>query len=290
MQRILVLRGGALGDFLVTLPALSLLRARWPGATIDLVGNATAAALGREAGLLDQVESQHARHWGELHAADALSNPMRDRLARYDLVLNFWPDPAAQLAAHFPVRPGQVFLTSSAHPTVAPAATHFCRPLRQLGLTSPTLHFQLGQPDPSIGGIALHPGSGSARKNWPAERWAEIADWLHAEYDHPVFIISGEAEPPALLAGHGEPWRNLPLPELAARLSRCRLFLGHDSGVSHLAAAMGIPGLLLFGPTDPTVWAPPCPQVRVLRNGPAVADLTSDDVRQTVAAILRDQT
>ena len=58
--------------------------------------------------------------------------------------------------------------------------------------------------------------------------------------------------------------RHLALPHLAAILARCRLFVGHDSGISHLAAAVGAPSLLLFGPTDPAVWAPANPQVRVL--------------------------
>ena len=49
-------------------------------------------------------------------------------------------------------------------------------------------------------------------------------------------------------------------------LTRCRLFVGHDSGISHLAAAVGVPCVLLFGPTDPDIWAPPQPQVRVVRS------------------------
>jgi heptosyltransferase-2 len=70
--------------------------------------------------------------------------------------------------------------------------------------------------------------------------------------------------------------------------SHCRLFLGHDSGVSHLAAACGAPCVLLFGPTDPAVWAPPSPRVKVI--GP-VGDLNSlavSGVRQAVAAALAD--
>jgi len=53
-------------------------------------------------------------------------------------------------------------------------------------------------------------------------------------------------------------------PRLAAVLRQCRLFLGHDSGISHLAAAVGTPCVLLFGPTDPAVWAPANPQVAVV--------------------------
>jgi heptosyltransferase-2 len=59
--------------------------------------------------------------------------------------------------------------------------------------------------------------------------------------------------------------QNLSLVELAARLQNCALFLGHDSGISHLAAAVGTPSLLLFGPTDPAIWAPANRNVKVLR-------------------------
>jgi heptosyltransferase-2 len=59
--------------------------------------------------------------------------------------------------------------------------------------------------------------------------------------------------------------KNLPLTALANLLQNCASFLGHDSGISHLAAAVGTPALLLFGPTDPAIWAPQNPQVRVLR-------------------------
>ena len=86
-----------------------------------------------------------------------------------------------------------------------------------------------------------------------------------------MLIAGGEADdaPLALLAEScaGLPilWaRDLPLPVLAAALSRVRLFLGHDSGISHLAAAAGARCLLLFGPTDPDVWAPANETVEVL--------------------------
>jgi heptosyltransferase-2 len=60
-------------------------------------------------------------------------------------------------------------------------------------------------------------------------------------------------------------WENLPLIELATRLAGAAFYVGHDTGISHLAATAGTPCLLLFGPTDPGVWAPPHDHVRVLR-------------------------
>ena len=59
-------------------------------------------------------------------------------------------------------------------------------------------------------------------------------------------------------------FRDLPLPHLAAVLERARLFVGHDSGISHIAAAAGAPALLLFGPTDPSTWAPANERVEVI--------------------------
>ena len=88
-----------------------------------------------------------------------------------------------------------------------------------------------------------------------------------------LLIVGGEADGKALavlraLAAPGHPVtfaENLPLPRVAALMAAADMFLGHDSGISHLAAAVGAPCVLLFGPTDPDIWAPPCPAVTILR-------------------------
>src|SRR5262245_21453096 len=97
MRSILVLRGGALGDFIVTLPALRLLRERWPDARLELAGNATAAELARARGWLDAVHSQHEARWSGLFGDAALAPAFADWLARFDLVVNYWPDPDGRL-------------------------------------------------------------------------------------------------------------------------------------------------------------------------------------------------
>ena len=129
--------------------------------------------------------------------------------------------------------------------------------------------------------VAIHPGSGGERKNWPPERWRELGRALLGQPgpERPrVLLVGGEADTKTLallrdawtpLAGPGDLFvvENLPLPQVSALLARGRLFVGHDSGISHLAAAVGTPCVLLFGPTDPDIWAPPYPFVRVLRAG-----------------------
>lgn len=288
-MRILVLRGGALGDFLVTLPALALLRQRWPDARIELVGNRLAAALAVSGGLVNAVHPQHEARWSALYGPAPLPPALTDWLAEFDLVLNYWPDPDQELTRRFPVRAGQNFLHAAALPTLAPAAAHYCAPLRSLGLSPDRLVYPLRTPAPEPRLIALHPGSGSTRKNWPAGRWLALARWLQDERKLTVLVISGEAEPTTLLAGVGVHLHDRPLTEVADQLARCRLFVGHDSGISHLAAATGTPSVLLFGPTDPALWAPPAPNVQVLQRGPDLAVLSFTEIQQAVAAALSDQ-
>lgn len=298
-MRILVLRGGALGDFLVTLPALGLLRAKWPAARIELVGHAQAAELGVSGGYLDAVHSQHEARWSALFGDTLLPPALTAWLAEFDLVVNYWPDPDGTLARRFPVRAGQQFLSVPATPILAPAARHFCEPLQTLGLSTTDFRSRLPLPiksdfRPSTFNrrfpVAVHPGSGSPRKNWPLKRWTELI----ARLDKPMLLVLGAAErerwsaPPlarflSTESKQVEVASDLPLPDLAAKLSRCRLFLGHDSGVSHLAAAVGTPCVLLFGPTDPAMWAPPGKHIFVLRGGDSLMEISVESVLEIVA-------
>lgn len=302
MRRILVLRGGALGDFVVTLPALVLLRQRWPDARMELVGNATAAQLVRAGGLLDAVHSQHEARWAALYAEAALPEELGRWLATFDLVVSYWPDGDGTLRRKFPVRADQRLLTAAAMPSRPPAAAHYCEPLKALGLETRSFFCGLengwvvpgsaplrrGLSTKNL--IALHPGSGSPRKNWPPARWAELAGWLKSDLGAELVIVTGDADSPGALASEGQPANNLPLPALAEQLSVCRLFVGHDSGVSHVAAACGVPSVLLFGPTDPAMWAPPAEHVTVIRRGPDPASIGLADVQAAVSSALANRT
>lgn len=277
MKRILVLRGGALGDFILTLPALRLLHARWPEARLELVGNARAAELGRCEGILAAVHSQHEARWAALCAPDPLPLPLRDWLASFDLILCAWPDADGQIARHLQAL-GPRCLFGAAQPQLAPAARHFCALLAPLGLATDDFRSRLtfargGLPAPHSGPVALHPGSGSPRRNWPLAHWIDLCERLRAQV--PLLLVGGEAEAAACrtLAKYGDTAFDLPLPDLARRLAACRAYVGHDTGVTHLAAAVGTPCLALFGPSDPALWAPPGPHVRVLRAGADLATL-----------------
>lgn len=307
MRRILILRGGALGDFIVTLPALAALRSAYPSARIELAGNALAATVAVSRGLLDAAHSQHESRWTALYVSAPLPPAFATWLTSFDLILNFWPDPDATLARHFQNLSAPIFLTASAHPTRAPVAAHYCEPLGTLGLPITNFFYPLlaranarppRESDLSALNsrrlasptIALHPGSGSAKKNWPLPRWIELAAWLHTTHAADLLIITGEAEPPATRAAFsafGTSAHKLPLEDLITRLTRCRFFIGHDSGIAHLAAACGVPSLLLFGPTDPAIWAPPAPHVTVLQRAPSLDLLVLADVQAALLPTLQ---
>jgi ADP-heptose:LPS heptosyltransferase len=104
----------------------------------------------------------------------------------------------------------------------------------------------------------IHPFSGSARKNWPLEKFRALA--AKFERTMPVHWCAGPEDPPLAGAVH------IPnLYDLACWLAGAKLYVGNDSGITHLAAAAGCPVLAIFGPTDPAVWAPRGPHVRVVR-------------------------
>jgi hypothetical protein len=114
--------------------------------------------------------------------------------------------------------------------------------------------------------LILHPGSGSKTKNWPFEHFVAVAEHF-LRRGHRVGWVSGPAEeslpPPPQGVVHLPP---MSLVELGGMLARARAYLGNDSGISHLAAAVGCPAAVIFGPTNPTIWAPI--GARVLQGAP----------------------
>jgi hypothetical protein len=123
-------------------------------------------------------------------------------------------------------------------------------------------------PDRARGFLAIHPGSGSPVKSWPPERFARVAEALAG--GRPWLVVEGPADTAAVatLERHAGAVvaRGLSVRGLGAVLAKASLYAGNDSGVSHLAAAHGVPTIALFGPTDPQVWSPVGPHVEVVRS------------------------
>jgi len=297
LSRILVIRGGALGDLILTLPAIKLLRDAFPAAHLEILGYPHIASLAEMSGWADATRSIE---YGPLSTFFAPAGELAADLVRYfasfEQIVSYLFDPD-QVFANNLRRAGvrELIVGSPKINDREHAARQLARPLEQLGLylEAPAAIVRPNEPrkiDPQR--IAIHPGSGSTRKNWPLERLIALARWLLAEEcGLRLLLVGGEADEESL----GQMVRSLPeervelardqsLTALANQLQNCALFVGHDSGVSHLAAAVGTRSLLLFGPTDPAVWAPQNPQVRVLR----ATDLTMTGitVEEVTAALI----
>ncbi len=284
--RILVIRGGAIGDFILTLPAIKLLRENFPDAHLEILGYRHIIALAEGRAYADAVRSiEYGPMAGFFVPRSVLAPDLVEYFASFQQVVSYLFDPDGFFEANLRragvknLLPAYAKIDDSEH-----AARQLARPLQSLALYledhAATVHpiaedhafadELLGENDAPL--IALHPGSGSPRKNWPLENWIALGTSLLARHPQPrLLLIGGEADHTQLdaltAAWRGAPVllaRDLPLPHLAALLARCRLFLGHDTGISHLAAAAGAPCLLLFGPTDPAVWAPANPYVSIL--------------------------
>lgn len=315
-MRILIIRGGALGDFIVTLPTLRLLRQRWPDAHIEVLGNPRLAEIAVGRHYLDAVRSVDRGPLSAFFMPRAVLDPeWMDYIGDFELVLSYFYDPDELFLANLQrCNPEQIVTHSPRVPDDfgRPAARHFAGILEPLGLAlAEDVASDLFPSPQDVDGaraflhglkpgtrlVAIHPGSGGESKNWPASAWAELGRRLVAAApDVTLLLIEGEAdaEPAQTVL---EAWKEvphlrarwLPLPILAALLRESVLFLGHDSGITHLAAAArrDLPVIALFGPTDPRVWAPPRPGVRVIRGEPALDKLSVDEVFNAAISVLK---
>ncbi|MDQ6626250.1 MAG: glycosyltransferase family 9 protein [Verrucomicrobiota bacterium] len=293
MKRILVIRGGAIGDFVLTLPAIHLLRDAFPGATLEILGYKHIIALAENRFYANASRSIEYGALASFFARDGdLPTELADYFHSFDLVVSYLFDPDRVFEGNIARCGVDVFLACS--PKVdgsEHAAIQLARSLEQLELRLATAAARLypSAADRALSEtylaagrvIAIHSGSGSPTKNWPIKKWQELArHLLDSDAAASLLIIGGEADAHPLAAMKqtfgSERVRfaeKLALPLLTAALERCALFLGHDSGISHIAAAVDTPCVLLFGPTDPAVWAPANPRVRVLRAPEGILDV-----------------
>jgi heptosyltransferase-3 len=312
MNRVLVVRGGAIGDFILTLPALKALRDAYPDARIEILGYKHIAVLAESRFYAQAVRSIEYGPLSRFFAKNSeLPAESANYFATFDLIISYLYDPDGIFESNLR-RCGVknlLFGPAKIAETSDHAAWQLARPIEELGIrvVDLTEKIFLSEEDRQFGReflqtpsqpiIAIHPGSGSKEKNWPLQNWIELfsREHWHVEKRPSLIVISGEADK-AQTAQLEHTWKdqnirfakNLPLPHLAAVLEHS-IFIGHDSGISHLAAAAGANCILLFGPTDPNVWAPRNENVQVFAaESGRLNDLGTGLVQAALSGSLRD--
>ena len=290
MAKVLFIRGGAVGDFILTLPAIQLVHDHLPECEIEVLGYPNIAELAVSAGLASRVKSiEHAALAPFFAPGAVLDEELCGYFSSFDLVISYLFDPDGIFQSNL-TRAGVETLFCGPYrmnETHGPehAAFQLAKPLESLALylRDPWVELSYSQTEStelpkscSRREIFLHPGSGSPAKNWSFESWINVLTGIAIRHPETHFnIISGEAEHEvigeflALLNQTACSYHHLndrPLCELGSLVGTGDFFLGHDSGISHLAASTGIAGLVLFGPTNPKVWAPAHPNFVYLQT------------------------
>jgi heptosyltransferase-2 len=303
--RILVIRGGAIGDFILTLPAITALRLQFPAAHLEVLGYPHIVQLAVAGGLVNRAQSIEARALAGFFARNGeLAEELVDYFSEFDVILSYLYDPDGIFQENIGRCSFGQFIAGPHRPdekSKLPASRVYLQPLERLAIFDadpvPRLSITAATQAARARGrqqLALHPGSGSERKNWPEANWAALLEHLLNTGEFDLLLVGGEAEGERLqrLAAGYPPGRvrlaqSLSLTELALLLQDCAGFIGHDSGISHLAAALGLPGLVLWGDTVEEVWRPPSNKVQLLRHPRALNQLSVREVLVEVQNLAR---
>jgi heptosyltransferase III len=291
--KILIVHSGGIGDMLLALPAMRILRQNFPGAALDLMGRPERLALIAHDLRADSVLSVDRAGMAYFYAEDGpLPADLAPCFAGTDLCLLFAREDNGILAGNLRRAGTRRIVQIPPFPEKGlrvPISRYYSGELSKAGITGDETFHPLRLPEEAADFaaefwarhgvkkgskiLAIHPGSGSRRKNWEPEKFAGVADWAGGCAE--ILLVSGPAE-----EGSAESMRaikrarpiladGLSLPRLAALIAECSAYLGNDSGITHLAALTGIPTVAVFGPTDPAVWGPAGPAVHIVAPGNA---------------------
>jgi ADP-heptose:LPS heptosyltransferase len=285
IERVLVIFPGALGDLMCLMPALAAIAKRHAGASIELMARFELARLAAGRTVVVRAHSIDAREVGELFSDNASDNARRFFLD-FDCIYSFFAsdDPRfrarlaaatdAQVSFH-PFRPDAEGHVSTGYLTAIDAAASQVFPRLEptaADLAAAARVLTQSKCDASRL-VVIFPGSGSLAKNWPPDKFAALAAMLASRASAAVILGPAETSLEPIFREAGVPvLKDLDLPTVAAVARLASAFVGNDSGVSHLGAAVGAPGVAIFGPTDPVRWHPLGPgggsQISILRREP----------------------
>jgi heptosyltransferase-3 len=304
IRRVLVIFPGALGDLMCLMPALAAISRRHSGASVELMARIELARLAAGRTVIARGHSIDAREVGALFTDEPPANSNARRFfADFERIYSFFASDdqrfRARLAAatdghvsFHPFRPSGDGHVSAAYlrateieidERASPVDSRLEPTPDDLAAASRAI----AQSKCAVSNlIVIFPGSGSPGKNWPADKFAALASKLSLSMSNraSVAVILGPAEislEPIFRESGVPVLKDLDLPTVAAIARVASAFVGNDSGVSHLAAAAGASGVVIFGPTDPARWGPmPAGtdgHIVILRRTP-IASIEPDEV------------
>jgi len=296
VQSILVVHQGALGDFILALPALETIRKAFPHAKSVIMGYPRILELVEKRYYAEEILSIDQKGMATFFVRDgSLDFNLSQYFKAFDLVVVFGRDGEGTVIGNLRrVCQGQILHINSFPPwdEKVHLTDHLLKQFAQCGLPTsgpnPRLHLKESDREwakdfwKSKGVtleerskvILLHPGSGSKKKVWPLERFLNLAHNLQDRLNSKILIVLGPAEGPEVQRVFEGKRPNefilakgLTLLQLASVMEGCWFFIGNDSGISHMAAALGLPTIAIFGPTDQRVWSPRGEKTFVVRRG-----------------------
>ena len=295
-RSIVILHPGALGDVLLAVPAIRRLGARFPHHERLLIARASVSRLLSECRIVDEWMALERQECAGLLSGPALiSGKLRSWLKRCDLAVAWTDDHDGTLACVLPQCGARKACIQSPFSSVLSTVHQSDRFLETVGEAAghapsgdtvqiPRSCSEQGKaylesrgitPDQPL--VLVHPGSGSIHKCLEPRRVALLIQQLSRGGMYPL-ILEGPADQDAVdhaLQFMSEPvpvLRDLDISQLAGLLAQVRLYIGHDSGVTHLSVLLGVPTIALFGPTDPNRWAPRGSHVTILRGSHCICE------------------
>jgi ADP-heptose:LPS heptosyltransferase len=276
-KKILVVQLRRLGDVILTTPALSALKTRFPGATLDFLVEAPGAEAVAGHPAIDEVLVYDARG-----ALGALRWALKIRARRYDWVVDFLANPRTALLTALSgakLRAGPAHVRRSwaynhkmvQSPKACYAALEKVRWLSGLGVKpgdAPPLPqlFLTKRPQSVENVVGLVPPSRQVTRRWPAESYARLGRLLRDKHGCRLKVFWGPGEKALadeVVRGIGAGAETIPetrtIAELARELAACRVVVSNCAGPKHVAVALGVPTVTIHGSSDPASWTPEHP-------------------------------
>jgi heptosyltransferase-3 len=304
MKGILIWHQGAIGDLILSLPAVYSIRRHFCRSPLHLIARSDLSDILRASGVADETSSNERALYADFFSEDGISDRARDFLENFGSAFVFMRGKnktfMKNIARH---------ISACVHISTVPpddvrqhVSSFQMKQLRRRGIAlsaPPCLDLPRQSAEIDSGGrvITVHPGSGGREKRWGLQRFLDLITILAEEDLFRFFLILGPAEEDMLAECRAfvsereiraEVISGEPLSYISAVLKESSLHVGNDSGITHLASALGRPVVAIFGRTDPAVWGPLGQNVMIMKPDRGCSECDGDVKVEDAARLARE--